>query len=243
MQHQYGGAAFRVHLTDPTAEKWYDVDWPRLAEIDLLKKHRLTAGATVFDIGAHQGIVALMLAQLVGGGGRIIAVEANQHNADVAQRNALANQAGQVAVVEAAVARTAGEIVFNQGLWNGQVDDGRGEKGGTKVRAVTVDALANEYGQPDVLYIDVEGYECEVLAGAANVLSNRPDCFVEAHVGIGLENLGGSVGRLESFFPKEHYTLYMKPDQADRDWEPFSTDSAVTHERFFIVAIARTAGA
>ncbi|HMB05310.1 MAG TPA: FkbM family methyltransferase [Isosphaeraceae bacterium] len=29
-----------------------------------------------------------------------------------------------------------------------------------RVRAVTVDDLADKYGPPDVLFIDIEGYEC-----------------------------------------------------------------------------------
>ena len=56
---------------------WYDHDWPELPEIALLKQHGLRPGARVFDIGAHQGVVALMLSKTVGPEGFVLAVEAS----------------------------------------------------------------------------------------------------------------------------------------------------------------------
>jgi hypothetical protein len=59
------------------------------------------------------------------------------------------------------------------------------------VRAVTVDELAAAFGPPQVLFVDVEGYELHVLRGArATLESHRPDLFVEVHMGVGLERFG-----------------------------------------------------
>ncbi len=55
-----------VSLEDGLAQGWYDYDWPEVPEITLLGKNSLKPGAKVFDIGAHQGVVALMLAKIVG---------------------------------------------------------------------------------------------------------------------------------------------------------------------------------
>jgi tRNA A58 N-methylase Trm61 len=55
---------------------------------------RLKAGARVFDLGAHQAVVALMLSQLVGHEGEVIALEAERHNFEVAERNRKLNAAG-----------------------------------------------------------------------------------------------------------------------------------------------------
>jgi hypothetical protein len=60
--HVYHGSPLTVRLADPLAKGWYDHDWPELAEITLLRKGRLHEGARVFDLGAHQGVVALVLA-------------------------------------------------------------------------------------------------------------------------------------------------------------------------------------
>ena len=62
VRHTYAGVPLEIEIADQTAADWYDRDWARSAEfkeITLLKRHRLKPGARVFDVGAHQCIVAL----------------------------------------------------------------------------------------------------------------------------------------------------------------------------------------
>jgi FkbM family methyltransferase len=235
VSHNYGVLSLKVHLADPLAAGWYDRDWDELTEIALLSKGRLKKGARVFDLGAHQGVVALMLAERVGAEGKVVALEANPHNAAVARRNCQLNGVGQVEIVHAAVAEKSGQVTFNQGL-NGQMDDGSGSFGQITVEAYAVDALAQKYGVPDVLFIDVEGYECRVLQGARATLANGPDCFIEVHVGAGLEKFGGSVAEMVAFFPADKYQLFMAND-TQREFVPFDAGSALVKERFFLVAL------
>ena len=103
VEHSYGGFRLKVTLADPDGASWYGRDWPRLPEIELLASSRLRPGATVFNVGAHQGVVALMLAGEVGPDGRVIAVDPNPVNADLIQTNARLNGASHVRVVAAAV--------------------------------------------------------------------------------------------------------------------------------------------
>src|SRR5262245_57716979 len=121
--HTYGGHKLKIHLTDGLAAGWYDNDWPLLPELNFLRERRLRPGAIVFDLGAHHGIVALMLAREVTASGRVVAVEANSHNAASAVINAQLNGADNLIVRHAAVSDRPGRITFNEGL-NGQVDDG-----------------------------------------------------------------------------------------------------------------------
>src|SRR4051812_44160356 len=72
VEHHYGSRELRIELGDPLAQGWYDNDWPELPEVVLLKRHGLRRGARVFDLGAHQGVVALMLADAVGPTGQVI---------------------------------------------------------------------------------------------------------------------------------------------------------------------------
>src|SRR5882757_8002399 len=72
--HKYGNRELTIHITDPLSGGWYDHDWPEPAEISLLRQHQLRAGATVFDLGAHTGVVALMLADAVGPSGKVVAL-------------------------------------------------------------------------------------------------------------------------------------------------------------------------
>ena len=78
MAHNYGAGTLKVLLVDPLSEGWYDVDWAELPEIAALRNSLLRPGARVFDLGAHQGVVAMMLAREVGERGLIVAVEATR---------------------------------------------------------------------------------------------------------------------------------------------------------------------
>lgn len=239
VRHTYGGISLEIQLMDGLGAGWYDHDWPELPEIALLKLHKLRRGARVFDLGAHQGVVALMLANIVGADGQVVAVEANPHNVRVAELNRGLNQATQLHVIHAAVADKAGVVVFNEGL-NGQVEDGSGSWGEVKVPARTIDDLARMFGPPGILFIDIEGFECHALRGAERTMCSHPDCFVEAHVGWGLEKFGGSVDELLSFFPRDYYDLFLAaPDANDGRFEAFHPDSPILKDRFFLVAICR----
>lgn len=235
--HLYGGSPLRILLADPMAQGWYDRDWPELNEIALLKRNRLKPGARVFDLGAHQCVVALMLAKAVGPDGVVIALEASSHNAAIGVRNQELNQTKNLHILNAAVAETSGRLTFNKGL-NGQVDDGSGEWGSVEVDALSVDALSARYGFPDVLFIDVEGFECQALRGAPATLARKPDCFVEVHVGVGLEKFSGSAKEVFSFFPSNDYDLFVASED-HREFLPLIPDRGLLLKRFFLLALSR----
>ena len=237
VQHTYGRVPLKVCLTDPMSAGWYDHDWVELPEIAALRGTALRDGAIVFDIGAHQGVVALMLAAEVGATGSVVAVEPSTHNTDTARRNAELNGVTQVIFVEAAIADREGSITFNRGL-NGQLDDGSGSAGRVEVRSVTLDALAETFGSPDLVFLDVEGAECLALRAGAGVLATAATFCVEVHVGCGLELLGGSVRELLGFFPVERYRLRIRADADGNFQELTSADHLLSH-RFFLLATRR----
>jgi FkbM family methyltransferase len=233
----WAGYQFDLWISDPTSKSWYGRDLLEVPpEMSFLAKHHLRSGATVFDCGAHQCVVAMVLAKLVGTTGRVIAVEASPLNYETALRNIKMNDAGNVTAVHAAVSDNLEPIEFNV-RGNGQVDDGTGAWGKIAVPSVSVDELTRRYGGPDVLFVDVEGFESRVLQGAANTLSRyRPDCFLEMHVGCGLEKFGGSVKSITSALRDLGYTLWMG-DPALDTFVPFSADSPLVGKRFFMIAI------
>ena len=50
VKHTYGGHGFEVHIVDSLAHGWYDRDWERLDEIDMLGANGLRSGCLVFDL-------------------------------------------------------------------------------------------------------------------------------------------------------------------------------------------------
>jgi FkbM family methyltransferase len=229
VEHSYAGYPLSVRLPDPLAEGWYDRDWDEPYEISFLRERGvLKPGAVVFDLGAHHGVVALMLARTVGDGGRVIAVEAEPGNAEAAVENARLNGAANMIVLQSAASNTTEPLLFAEGL-NGQVDASTA-LGNTKVSAVTVDTLADSHGEPDLVFIDVEGYEERVLEGAARALRNGRTAFlVEVHEA--LAEFGGdpaSILRLLSGFG-----LFTSSGE-----EPYAPlGDALPAGRFFLIAI------
>jgi len=156
VRHTYGGFELCVQLSDPVAEAWYDRDWIECPEIAFLGKHKLRSGCRVFDIGAHQCVVALMLARIVGPSGFVLAVEANPHNARAGEKNREINNTRQLKILHAAIAARVGRLIMSE-LLNSAVDEGTSGLGRIEVPALSIDDLTRVYGAPDVLYVDVEG--------------------------------------------------------------------------------------
>lgn len=230
-KHVYGGVPLSVHIEDRGAQAWYDHDWPELPEIQMLSKGKLRPGNTVFDIGAHHAIVAMMLAEIVGPTGKVVAVEASDRYAEMARRNIALNRVQNVTLIEAAAASESGALSFTPD--SDAVDRAEPGAGKTTVKAVSVDDLAAQFGTPDVLFIDVEGYECEVLRGATRTLERGPDLFVEVHVGVGLEAFGYSAADVFNSIPAR-YELFAAPP--DGEFRPLAKANEVMKQRFFLVA-------
>lgn len=220
--NDYGGHELKIYITDWIAREWYGTGVRELDEIKWLSKHGLREGARVFDIGAHQSVVALMLARTVGRTGHIVSVEADYHNARIGKINVDLNNSPNVDVIYAAAAAE-----------NGVLDIGTVRN----VEALTIDSLTRKYGAPDVLYIDVDGVEADVLRGASDTIANyQPDIFVEVHVGAGLEAAGGSVGSVLKQIPSNVYTLHVLSDELDAQPIPYDPNLEILQQRFFLLA-------
>lgn len=238
VEHRYGDATLRVELADGLAEGWYDHDWDALPEFAVLSRSRLRAGARVFDVGAHQGVVGLMLGHRVGPTGQVVLVEPNPHNVAQCRRNVELNVMPWVIPHHAAISDAVGTIRFNGGL-NGAAAEISDYGGVIEVPAVTLDSLTAQYGPPDVVFLDVEGFEARALAAASETFATGPDWFVEVHVGCGLEAAGGSVEQIFGHFPASEFERFVHTE-GDREPTPFAAAPAELFcTRFFLTALAR----
>jgi FkbM family methyltransferase len=218
VEHRFGNSRLRVSLEDPLAEGWYDHDWQIPKELTILSQNGLGDGSLLFDLGSHQGIVALIAAELVGLHGRVLAVEAEPHNARVARRNVSLNEASNVHVVQAAVVDADRDVLFAESL-NGRVMPGR-RSGKVVVPGVTIDHLAATYGHPAAVLLDIEGAEGLALNGAGETIRRGAMFVIEIHVGCGLEDLGGRAEEIVRIF--DSYELFVSEADVDVGWRPLA---------------------
>jgi FkbM family methyltransferase len=248
VEHDYGGVRRRVLIAAPYDER-YDHDWPELQEVAWLKQRRLRPGARVFDIGASAGVVAMILADAVGPGGQVIALEAHPGDIPTIERNRELNGLDQIVPLHGAIAREPGELVFGR---NGFVDDGSRRWGDLRVPSFSLDDLAERYGPPDVVFVDVEGYEHEALLGASATLEQGPDWFVEVHGDEQLGVYGASCRDVIELLRDAGYELFAAPDTRyvrlpdgralpEHPIRPLELwPEQLLHRRFFLLATRRS---
>jgi FkbM family methyltransferase len=217
VRHDYGGHSLLVHLKDPMSKQWYDCDWKRLDEISLLLTSRLKPGATVFDVGAHQSVVAMMLAREVGEAGRVVALEPNPFNVRMAELNIESNGIKNIIELQAMVSASNGSGVMSFELNSRPVSSEPGSSG-RKVSSITIDELARRYGVPDVVFVDIEGFEFEALKAADEVMAHPADWCIELHGDAVLAAFGASNAKVIDRFLDEGFEVYLKPDES----APFS---------------------
>ena len=178
----------------------------------------------------------MIYARLVGKNGMVLAVEAEPFHADMARRNKNLNGVSQIEIVQAAAIEYTGRLPIRKGF-NRSVRDRLLDWRGLGVSGVSLDDLTIRYGSPDVLLVDVDGFECQVLRGGASTLSGLPDCMVEVHVGAGLEQEGGTIDQVLSFFPTDVWDLWAAPGNWS-EFVPFHRHLPLTRRRFMLVAMA-----
>ena len=235
-RHLYAGIPLTVYIYDPVSALWYDHDVDRY-EIKFLERYNLKEGATVFNIGAHHGVIALILAKIMGKTGLVVAAEMNANHVGAAKINKRNNKASNLRIIHAAASEKRGTVFYSADqILKENVHD----RNVTKIESVTVDELTQIYGQPSVLYIDVEGYEYRVLRGARKTIRKyTPDCCIEVHVNQGLENFDGTIEKIVSFFPQNQYSLFMAPAIDKCHFTRFRYRSKITNNRFYLVTVAR----
>tara|TARA_R110002020_G_scaffold3766_10_gene16592 strand:- start:24362 stop:25210 length:849 start_codon:yes stop_codon:yes gene_type:complete len=177
-------------------------------------------GMTVLDIGANVGVHALLMGSLVGESGRVLAVEPTTFaigklrqslalNPEFAKRVDTAQAflgpkeatSAPVAVYSSWPLRGGAEL-HEKHLGQPMATDG--------VTSISVDALvaSKSMGHVDLVKIDVDGFECQVLAGASEVMERDRPIFVMEVSPYVLEERGASLDQFLRFFTSLGYVFF-----------------------------------
>jgi FkbM family methyltransferase len=207
-------------------------------------------GAEILDIGANIGAHTLHLARLAGATGHVLAFEPTAYAFAKLQRNLALNPelAPRVTAFQCFLgagdeARPAERIYAGWPLVGGKELHAkhRGEAMPTTGAVLrSLDGLLAERGWPriDFVKLDVDGYECEVLAGAQAMLQRSRPVFIMELSPYVLEEHGASLARLMNCFLPLGYRFYRERDETPLPDDPAQL-AAMIGDGASINAIAR----
>src|SRR5919204_1967984 len=149
-------------------------------------RRELRRGNVFFDVGANVGFFTILGARLVGPSGKVVAFEPHPANVEALRANVEANLFENVVVVPKAVSAATGEKLLDvRSAALAKLVEDREEPGSAeRVPATSIDEFVSAHADliPDVLKIDVEGYEVELLSGMRKTLSQYgPVIVCEMH--------------------------------------------------------------
>lgn len=159
--------------------------WLGTYEIDkqAITEKIATQRKVVWDVGANAGFYTVAFSRLVAPGGHVYSFEPLAENVSNLLRHIALNQAGNVSVIQGAIARHTGVIGFNV---SGHDSTGAIDRSRTQylVQAWSVDDFIAKHPEstPEVMKIDVEGAEVDLLEGSAKLLSGKgPQIILAIH--------------------------------------------------------------
>lgn len=161
---------------------WYHLGLWEPQATALIGEH-LHPGVTFYDVGANAGYHTIYAARAVGPAGRVVAIEPDPDTAAVLREQVALNALGNVVILEAAVSSESGSATFQRGV--NTLTSALGASGGEPftVRTVTLDELADMYGPPALIKMDVEGGEQQALLGGEQLFTSvcKPVILLSTH--------------------------------------------------------------
>jgi FkbM family methyltransferase len=205
-----------LHLTiDPQAREsfeWFCFRSPEMVrELDGFLA-RSAGCRRLLDVGACHGLFALAFTQ-----GRpdaaALAVEPSPLAWEILEANVRRNPGAHVTPVQTAVGAAPGILRMSYSWHHLEAAPETSETpetpGMLSIPLRTLDSLRDEQAfRPDVMKIDVEGYEIAVLRGAGRILSeDRPILFLEVHPQR-IQELGGAMRELGDLLGGHGYRVF-----------------------------------
>jgi FkbM family methyltransferase len=137
----------------------------------------LREGDCVLGVGANIGYYALMAAHLVGPRGKVYAIEPVPHNIKLLEDSIRLNNYSNIETFNLAMGQSDSVsklYLSDHPNWSSFYRPRR-VKGQIDIQIASVDSFLKDKRLPDLIRMDVEGYEYEILIGMSDLLeSGRP---------------------------------------------------------------------
>ena len=140
------------------------------------------AFSSFVDVGANHGIFSLTFCSLRSDG-RVVAIDPSPIAFEILQKNQTLNSFAQLQARKVACGAAPGEVRMKRNWHHLQaIGDEDNDVDAVAVPMLSLDQICEEENiLPELLKIDVEGFELPVLQGAERVLQTAKLLFLEVH--------------------------------------------------------------
>lgn len=158
-----------------------------------------------FDIGALYGIFSLAFLA-INKDGRAISFDPSAYCKEMMERNKSVNEFSNWDIEEVALGDKQGTIKTTYDWHHLNIN----QEGTVEVQEDSIDNYVNRSSHvPDIMKIDVEGYEYQVIKGGFNTLqTHKPLILLELHGDDWLGRYGHSIEELQGLIKEIGYTIY-----------------------------------
>jgi FkbM family methyltransferase len=156
---------------------------PSLAEDDSMEAYTAgyspQPGDVVWDVGAHAGMTAYFLSQMVGPTGKVYAFEPDETNYEFLLRNIEMHQLANVTPVKAALSDQTGTASFcMDGTMSAGLSDSLSysvAENSRMVETFSLEDACERFGSvPNYIKMDIEGAELSVVQSSVDYLKEHP---------------------------------------------------------------------
>jgi FkbM family methyltransferase len=209
---------------DPYSRKWF---YPRYAGGKLhepaasrLLLDILTPENVFIDVGAHLGYFSILAAAKAK---KVFAIEALEFLITKIHRNCVANHYTNFHTIYAAAGEKTGFVSVPKASGPKNKVDTKSQE--SLVPVIRLDDYFAAETAPLVLKIDTEGFEYQILSGAAKILEKKPKLLVEVHRG--MRAFGHDRGKLYDLLKGYGYKISMiehRKQDSDSGWNEVSRE-------------------
>lgn len=222
----YGNAL--IHVDNTSVIEWLTYLRGEYDEVEIFKLYQrlLRPGSVAIDVGASVGFHSIVMSEIVGCSGTVIAFEPNPPAFERLIMNLSINGCVNVKAVPVALSHVSGErTLFDVDSYNQGMATFHSERGTSqKVQTITLDDYVQEYGitRCNLIKADVEGHELQVLRGAVAAIESFHPFVIFEH-----NSPPWHLSEVASLLGVE-YRFYLIPFKPGGYLKPLTGDESLT---------------